>query len=126
MPAMNRYKAHLIRINNCQLHHPIWCTNTSTTKYSRESHLLTVTGNQYTDLIITDATIFSLAATFTGLTIGDIPFALFRKQEICFIHFDDSLERYGRNLFQCGKNLMPPVNQSYMCYFIMQQLCTFS
>jgi hypothetical protein len=100
------------------------CPNTSTSKNARESHLLTVTSHQYTYLVVTDATIFSFATTFTGLAFSDIPVALFREQEVGLIHFDDALECFGWNLFQSGKNFMPPVKQGYMSYLIMQQLGT--
>lgn len=46
---------------------------------------------------------WDITTTVTGLTVGDVPFSLFRKQEINFIHFDDSLARFGWDLFQCGQ-----------------------
>jgi hypothetical protein len=76
-------------------------------------------------LVVADSTIFGFTATFTRLSIINIPFALFREQEIGLIHFDDALEDFSRNLFQSGKNFMPSVKQGYMSYLIMQQLGTF-
>gem|GEM_PF-4134816 len=52
--------------------------NTSTSKYARVSHFLTVTGNKYTHLVITDATILGFATTFTWLAFGDFLSTFFR------------------------------------------------
>src|ERR1700730_18521336 len=85
--------------------------NTPTSKNARESHLLTIASDQYAYLVVADATIFSFAAAFTGLAFRDVSFPFLRVQEIGFVHVDDALERFGWNLLQSGKNLMPPVKQ---------------
>lgn len=89
------------------------CTDASTPKYAREGHFLTVSGDQYTDLVVTDTTILRFTAALARLALSDVPPAFFRVQEVGYVHFDNTLECFGWNLFQRSENFMPPVKQGH-------------
>lgn len=122
MPSTSRYKVRLNQISTIQL----GCPNPPSPKNPRISHFLTITGNQFTNLVVTDATIFGFATTFTWLAFGDVPFTFFREQEISLVHFNDTLESLGWNLLQSGKDFMSPVEQGNMRNLFVQYFSTLT